>query len=474
MNRSYFKAQATNGATSRSDRATMACVRGVLYAAFAGSAWVGCTASGDEVRPPQAQFSYPTGLLVTPADDRLLVASANSDLRFDSGTILAVELDTVESVIDAWVGSSTIPANCSRDGDQAATLVCDEAMFIDETAGVRIGNFATALAAQDVGGGNLRVLAAVRGDPSLTWLDWDGSKLRCSTGDEAFALCDDAHRLTEIDTGIEGAEARPLSSEPFALYVNSTAGFAMVSHLTSGSVTLVDLPTEDLANNPPRLTDRIGGLFSSDPITLATGAASVVGRSPGSTDDIVYLTSRTDDRVVMFTVARDRNARVPYLVPSDQWFLDAVGVNSGFSADARAAAFSADGNRYYVVNREPPSLQVYDTSVGPSGAPQRTALSATDLCREAANLALVDAGDGDRAFVSCFRDGEIYVVDPRGVASVEAIVTVGRGPFGVAVSAARKLLFVSDFLEDTVAVIDIDPASPRRYQVVLRIGEVRS
>jgi len=101
-------------------------------------------------------------------------------------------------------------------------------------------------------------------------------------------------------------------------------------------------------------------------------------------------------------------------------------------------------------------------------------LSATDLCREAANLALVDAGDGDRAFVSCFRDGEIYVVDPRGVASVEAIVTVGRGPFGVAVSAARKLLFVSDFLEDTVAVIDIDPASPRRYQVVLRIGEVRS
>lgn len=468
------RAQATLGSARRSDRATMACVRGVLSAASMTLAATACTASGDEVRPPAAQFSYPTGLLVTPSDTHLLVASANSDLRYDSGTILAVELDTVDSVVDAWLADGTIPAGCSRDSDQAATLVCDEAMFIDAAAGVRIGNFATALAAQDVGGGNLRVLAAVRGDPSLTWLDWDGAKLACSATDETFALCDDAHRLTEIDTGIDGVDPTPFTTEPFALYVNSTAGFAMVSHLTTGSVTLVDLPTTDLASSPPRLTDRVGGLFSSDPVTLATGAASVVGRSPGSPDDIVYLTSRTDDRVVMFTVARDRNARVPYLVPSDQWFLDAVGVNSGFSADARAAAFSADGSRYYVVNREPPSLQIYDTSTGPTGAPQRTALAATDLCREAANISLVDAGDGDRAFVSCFRDGEVYVVDPRGLASVEAIVTVGRGPFGVAASVPRKLLFVSDFLEDTVAVIDIDPTSPTRYQVVLRLGEVRS
>lgn len=437
-----------------------------------------CTASGDDVRPPRDQFAYPTGLLVTPDEERLLVANANSDLKYDSGTVVVVALDTVEAVADAWVADAEIPAGCARDFDQPATLVCDEAMFIEPDAGVRIGNFATALAAQDFGDGTLRVLAAVRGDPSLTWLDWSGDALACSDDAQGFALCDDVHRLTEIEPGIEGIEAEPMASEPFSIYVNSGVdggpGYALVSHLTSGTVTLVDLPTEAPAANPPRLVDELTGMFSLDSLTGAVGAASVVGRTPGEAGDIVYVTSRTDDRVAMVTVVRDRNARAPYLVPSDHWFLDAVGVNSGFSADARAAAFGAGGDRYYVVNREPPSLQVYDTSTGPTGAPQRRALAATDLCREAAGVVVADAGDGERAYVSCFRDGELYVVDPSGAASVEAVTTVGRGPFGLAVAATRQKLFVTNFLEDTVAVIELDPTSPRRYQVVLRIGEVRS
>ncbi|MEZ4366929.1 MAG: hypothetical protein R2939_11650 [Kofleriaceae bacterium] len=85
---------------------------------------------------------------------------------------------------------------------------------------------------------------------------------------------------------------------------------------------------------------------------------------------------------------------------------------------------------------------------------------------------MIDAGDGERAYVSCFRDGEIYVVDGRVGVAVETIITVGRGPFAMAASAARRKLYVTNFLENTIAVIELDPASPRRYQVVLRIGEV--
>jgi hypothetical protein len=37
-----------------------------------------------------------------------------------------------------------------------------------------------------------------------------------------------------------------------------------------------------------------------------------------------------------------------------------------------------------------------------------------------------------------------------------------------------KYLFVSNFLEDTIAVIDIDPNSATRHRVVLRIGTPRA
>jgi YVTN family beta-propeller protein len=86
----------------------------------------------------------------------------------------------------------------------------------------------------------------------------------------------------------------------------------------------------------------------------------------------------------------------------------------------------------------------------------------------------MDAGDGDRAYVTCFDDGEIYIVDPRGGASVEDIVTVGRGPYQVVAAPTRKKVYVTNFLEDTIAVVDVSPTSPTHNRVVLRIGEPKA
>jgi YVTN family beta-propeller protein len=85
----------------------------------------------------------------------------------------------------------------------------------------------------------------------------------------------------------------------------------------------------------------------------------------------------------------------------------------------------------------------------------------------------MDSGDGDRAYVTCFQDGQLYVVDPRGLSTVEDIITVGRGPFSVVASPSRKKVYVTNFLEDTIAVIDTSPTSPFYNRVVLRIGDVR-
>ena len=88
---------------------------------------------------------------------------------------------------------------------------------------------------------------------------------------------------------------------------------------------------------------------------------------------------------------------------------------------------------------------------------------------------MLDTGDGERAYVTCFLDGQVYVVDPRNLTQPEDIVLVGRGPYSVvgATSGPRKLLFVSNFLEDTIAVVNITPGEATYNRVVLRIGTPR-
>jgi YVTN family beta-propeller protein len=305
------------------------------------------------------------------------------------------------------------------------------------------------------------VFVAVRGDPSITYADWDGTRLGCSS-ETTFPLCDEQHRLNHFRDDVDTT----IPDEPFQIYADSAGGFAAVTHLTTGAVTLVDTPSDP--SSIPVVTDIISGLFNAN-ADGARGSAGVSARTPGG---IVYVTSRTEDRIQMLTVAPSVDGAA--FVPSNFFFLDGVGGSTGSSSDTRYAAFGDGGDRLYLVNRQPPSLQVFDTSLDQTGFPANRFRAGTDLCREASNMAVADVGDGTKAYVTCFRDGEVYVIDTAPDPEVEAIVTVGRGPFGIAVSAVRQKLYVTNFLEDTVAVIELDPTSEHRFQVVLRIGVRRS
>jgi DNA-binding beta-propeller fold protein YncE len=432
-----------------------------------------CTASAEEVRPPEDQLFFPTGAALAPDESKLFVTNANSELRYDSGSISVVDLAVVDQVSADWTVAGTAPAGCTQDPDHTETLVCDEAQFIVPHSGARVGNFATSVSVQDLGGGNLRLVVPTRGDPSIAWVDWDGSRLSCNTSTTGFALCDEAHRLSYIHNDPDLAL---LPDEPFDVYAgtvrdtlgNPVDGYAVVTHLTSGAVTLIESPIGGDAT----IADVVTGLFAADPLTGLRGATGVSAR-PSASGDLIYVGSRSEDRIQTFTVGHPINGADPFLIPDNFFFLDAVGGNAGSSSDTRGMAFSPTGDRLYLINRRPPSLQVFDTSLKPTGFPANLGIAATDICRQASTLAVLDAGDGERVYVTCFQDGQLYIVDPRGQATVEDILTVGRGPYAVVASATRKKVYVTNFLEDTIAVIDVAPGSPTRNRVVLRIGEVK-
>jgi YVTN family beta-propeller protein len=464
---------------------------------------VGCTASAEEVRPPRDQLAFPTGMAVSPDEHSLFVVNANSELRFDSGSIGVIDLDQVEAVIASWA-AGTIPSgyDCTQDHDHIETLQCQEQKFFKTDSGVRVGNFATDLRVQDFSDGgavNLRVFVPTRGDPSVAWADYDGDRLRCNSSSESYPLCDDAHRLTSLDNDPDLAA---LPNEPFSMFTHviptydsagnrlADRGFAMVAHLATGSVTLIDSPADSAK---VRIVDMVNNVFLPDVITGTglRGAATMAGRPmptvappppvPAVPDELVYVASSSEDRVQTFTVAQ-RDGSAAFLLPGSFFFLNAVGNGAGNSNDTRGISFSASGDRLYLVNRLAPSVQVYDTSITASGIPRNTPLGSSDVCRQASTLAVADLGAavGDRVYVTCFQDGQVYVVDPTGQSHVEDIISVGRGPFAAAVITGKNLpggqqqLLVSNFLEDTIAVIDLSLNSPKRNRVVLRIGTPRA
>ena len=426
-------------------------------------ALTGCPATGEEVRPPAGQLYFPTGMDVSPDESVLFVANANSDLRYDSGTVTAISLSAVESIVSSWLGTGQPPdgPDCAVDLMVPYTLVCDESEAVMADTSVRIGNFATDLEVQALtGGADLRVFVAVRGDPSLTWIDWEGGDLACG-GEGEYPECDDAHRLTQLR---EDEDFSRIPDEPFDLFVDSQNGYALVTHLTSGSVSLTDAP---LNGDPPILADALGNLFAPDPNTGVRGAVGAAGRLPGSANDRIYVTSRTEPRVQTLMVARQPGG-FPSLVPAEFFFMNRVLPSN----DGRGITFSEDGQRAYIVNRSPPMLHIIDTSLDEFGVPRNEFLTGVELCQQASNLAVADAGSGERVFVACFRNGQVWSIDPRG-AVVDAIIDVGRGPHAVVPAPGRQRLYVSNFLEDTVAVVDLQPGSATENRVVLRLGRAR-
>ncbi len=431
----------------------------------------GCPATGDEIRPPPDQFYFPTGMEMAPDESVLFVANANSDLRYDSGAVAVVNLDRVDELLAPWLADDPVlpeGSDCEIDLSVPYTMVCDESEVIVEEAGVRIGNFATELKIQRLGNDSLlRLFVAVRGDPSLTWIDYDkGNRdLSCAEA-EGFTECDDDHRLTQLrnDEDLIG-----LPDEPFGLYVDSTKGYVVVTHLSNGAVSVADAPYD---GNVPILSDAVGNLFLAGE-DGQRGAVGAAGRLPGSDNDRIYVTSRKEGRVQTLIVLRPAGG-LPSLVPAEFFFMRGT---VSPSSDGRGIGFSSDGNRAYIVNRLPAMLHIFDTSLDPLGVPRNEFLSSVEVCAEASNLAVVP-GDpsterGDRIYVACFRNGQIWSIDPRGPV-VDAIIDVGRGPHAIAAAPTRQRLYVSNNLEGTVAVIDLTPESDTENRVVLRLGRPRS
>lgn len=450
--------------------------------------WAGCAAETEPQPPPTDRFVYPSGIvhLSVPSDPSkqgaIYVASANFDKCFDTGAVLAVDLDNLG-----------LPAVGTAGG--ASPLEITDLKVAPESA-VQIESFAGQMAVWRNPNGNPRLFVPTRAEENyLHAIDvQDQTKLACVNG-EGRNCISGALSLTR---DIENAQADlPRAPAPLGVTVAETGGQpeVWVTHVEAA-----DSPARTAQNfqtyvvrvrdaGAPALKVTAGSF-----IPLATGGLAVGGaHATAIGQSYVYVTGRRyvagqQDLFAGFLLRLIERPTDPAADVTTPRVLetDLGGIYRTLEArDVLVGGYDPvqDKERIYIVGRGPDTLLVLDVMGARTSRPTISVVNAVLLPGGASYATLIHRGapgtNDDIVAVtitgSTRTRGAVVLYDTRLGQIVKQVDNVGRQPYGIAVhreaAANRARLFVTNFSEGRVAVIDIpDLADPQGTELVAYLG----
>jgi hypothetical protein len=505
---------------------------------------VACSSADEGRVPPATSFFYPSGVAADATGSLLFVTNGNTDLRFNGGSVTVVDFKQAINLYSTEACDETDPIDrripvCT----EQQTILGDRTVGIGSFAGQPVvqhylrprqdpqGTVGACRSADPAVRGSpchleqalptgcavcvprfdvdllagSRLLVPVRGDPSLTWINISADgHLDCGQQSSSVSRCDTRHRITQLYQDPRVV----LNPEPFGLAVSDEMAIAMTTHLSAAAAGLFYLG--DNANVDPKLIDLRLGVFQPnqnglraafgvdlrpvDPAQLPPACEGLVGCTLGDFSQF-FVTSRTSPSVAE-VLARGADLCRPgladdtcaaneppalSLVPGPIVRLDAYLIDG---TDGRDLRFTRNGNRAYAVNRRPPSVVEIDTSPypPPAGDPRGVVLNGYEVCSDPSFLALRDAPDPLRVYVTCFAAGQVFVIDPPRGEVIDAI-DVGRGPNGMVLvpgltlqvvdepAPAKHLLgVVVNFADNDLSVVDLEAGSRTENTVLFKIG----
>lgn len=238
----------------------------------------------------------------------LMVANANSALNYNAGSLVAVDIDRF---FDAWMncadlclfgagGESCSPeaqadpcgikasvrdvgedvereAPCRHAAFRPQVIECEDTFMLAATAGesvsVRMGSFITSLRGyvDEPGSGKATLLAAVKADPSITWIDVAGglepydaadpyapTGLNFECGQGADSDLDDPGRCSRKDHTLrfpyDNSDYPRIGPEPSNILVSRSGPWAYVTFSTTPGVILIDLQAPNTLPSLERAT----------------------------------------------------------------------------------------------------------------------------------------------------------------------------------------------------------------------------
>ncbi len=299
--------------------------------------------------------------------------------------------------------------------------------------------------------------------------------------------------------------------------------YLVSSHLPTGQVSSFDLGQSPISFAKPLLGDVSGSLITTT--SGQTGAFAIAPRKHGDLSQPWYVTSKLTSTLATFRVGLG-----PKVVPGLLFGLSSQFSTS--AQDVRSIIFEPSGDRAYLALFQPPALAVVDTRLrgGGSSIPVNQVSSVVNLCagpsrQVVARIPRYSMGQvvmTTRVLVTCYLSGQVAEIDPD-TGELIGTVQAGRGPlsialnfgsdgtptavgysgaidpcadplnstteaarFGVTCPAASADIrprpfgpgqpqlppraYVSNYLDNTISVIDLDPRSPSYRRMVARIG----
>lgn len=487
------------------------------FAISVASLCASCFSTSEGVEPPATGIYFPTALVTSPKGTALYVVNSDFDLQYDAGTIQAIDLARLRAMIPKlW--ESPYKVDCAKYGlgvNEAVTLIPGPCAAIELDSPpdgrgslvkntVKIGAFGAdaAMLARptDEGAPGLRLAVPVRGDPSLTWLDVDDDRV----GPQTFRLdCNQASNgnrcandhLAGIDPA-ENTRSLAMPNEPFQMAVSDRADAIVITHQTSGAVSLFRngwgagaVTNCGTPPSKPTLEFVMGGLP-----TGASGIAPIPRPAWAKLDysEGFLVTYRNSPQVDLIRYVDDcaSSPARPFL--SGPVTSGIVNNASGFDSrsiivdgshqraceatcdaadDACLSTCASVPSQVYLANRSPASLLVGDTTTranvaGADGAPYLSNQVALTLGPSRVYMGKVIDENGQlvpRVFVLCFDTRYLFVIDPEHLDAVPIAVKTGRGPSALAFdpgigddTSPANFAYLAHFTDSYLGVLDLD------------------
>jgi hypothetical protein len=527
---------------ARSTHRTGAFLLGALAAMAAGAA--ACSLSQEGVTPPADTLFFPSYAVMPDTGQWLYVANSNADLRYNGGTLamLNVGPDVVTDTGTLRGAASdrarpgewgvcpqanyvtplprSTPATCCWDLLDSNILNCDERLYVQADATVRVGSFAAGMVFQPYCSGPCwtpdtcpydpaagRIIMGVRGDTSITWVDvlpGDGPHpgLHCRQDGSTGKLVECTQKVTSMrpafqsETNDKSLPDVPLPDEPYALTLDKARDLLYVGHLV-GNTSTPDSGGISIFNvaNGPYPT---GSGFPPAPTFMTPSSSPFPSDGSGNfgiTDLTLHAPLGSDPRGDAEIFASSRyvplvTSMSPFLSGSEHAMQFNCGENSDVvllggpdslstglvGSEVRGVAFydpppeaPDDAQRVFALQRVPPALVGFEVNRTAAGGVTAVPTSVTETCSGPTFLYRSGQGDRTRLYVNCFDTGEIYVFDPT-IPSLITSFQVGRGPAGMVFDPQLPVAYVLNFSQNDIVVVDLAAGSPTENHVIQRIG----
>ncbi len=469
-----------------------------------------CISPGEGPDPPPDSLYFPVAASVSPGGHTLYVANSDFDLQFNGGTVLALDLDRVRAMLPPIWDPSNPAFPCAGLGDNTDRMLypgrCGpmdlnappDGLGSLVGASVQIGAFASDMIVVPRNDGpGARMFLPVRGDPSITWIDLDDDRYLAGGAPNRFVACGqsaDSPRCSEthragIDpaTNLRGAMLPP---EPYSLAASEAGDAIVVSHQTSGSMSLITNPWDGI----PAL-QFVGGGFPYGAVGVAALPVPEFVRVTHAPYQPGFLATFRSAPEVDLIRYFDDSAAAPMRPFITRAGASAITVNaSGY--DSRGIALDPSARKacetaclaeseclracanvpvaVYIANRAPPSLLVGETRANVSLTGSDDLITIFDTVPLGYGPSIVRVGsiinrDGvsePRVLVSCFDSRYLFIYDPAGH-RVDGQVRTGRGPHGLVMDPNNPLLYVVHFTDSYIGVIDLDQRHAGTYATLI-------